>query len=109
MNQEELANSVQLLRATLLDSGWAHGRTPGEMTRDNLAVRTGFTMGGYRIVAFGRNRGSRSGQCYVDVTREWSKAEVRELTRDLVVASAQQWPPNDRMQPSVTGWGDGKP
>lgn len=109
-----LSDAVRELREALINSGFQHGRRPGELVgkADNgvdLHVRTGYTHGSYRVTAFGRDRGEKQGQVYVDINRGVTPERVIEITRALVDWDGSTWPPHPDMKASTTGQGEGWP
>lgn len=107
-----LAREVKRMREQLLESGYTHGRRPGELVgrSDNgreICVRTGYTHGSYRITAFGRKNGSRQGQVYVDLNVGVDSSRVTELTRAITRWDGQTWPPHPEFRVSSTGQGEG--
>lgn len=109
----QVAQGVQRLRARLLAAGFEHGPV-GELRRRlpdgrKVYVRTGYTHASYRITAMGRNNGSRTGQCYVDVSDGTQLAtRIDEIAEALCSDTMPHWPPHPMMHPATTGWGDGQ-
>lgn len=111
---EALSIAVRDLREHLLSSGFQHGRRPGELVgmADNgteIHVRTGYTNGSFRLLAFGRYRGEKQGTHYIDINRGVSDERVREIKLALADWDGQCWPPHPDMVAATTGQGDGWP
>lgn len=111
---EALLEGIRGLRGFLLDQGWRHGSRPGELisVADNgteIYIRTGYTHGTIRLIAFGRLNGEKQGQHYIDFVRGVSPSRMIEVQRALSDWDGQSWPPFPDMRPSVTGQGDGWP
>ena len=111
---DTLGMAVRDLRDKLLLQGFQHGRRPGELVgmADNgveLHVRTGYTHGSYRVLAFGRRNGEKQGLVFIDLNRGSDPKQIVDLTRALCDWNGQIWPPDKDMHPAVTGQGDGGP
>lgn len=109
-----LSVQIEDLRRRLLDSGYQHARRSGELVgmSDNgteIHVRTGYVHGSYRVVVFGRDRGERQGQHFLDFNRGTSPARIVEVTKALTEWDGQLWPPHPDFRKSETGQGKGWP
>lgn len=111
---EQLRSQIRDMRAYLLNQGYTHGSRAGELEgrADNgteITVRTGYTTGSFRINVFGRVKGSRQGQHFVDINRGADPARVLEIQKALAAWDGQCWPPHPDFAKSPTGQGDGWP
>lgn len=109
-----LSLQIRSLRQRLLDSGYAHASRAGELIgrADNgveIYVRTGYTHGSYRINVFGRVKGLRQGQHYVDLSRGVGQDRILAIQQSLVDWNGELWPPHPDFQVASTGQGGGWP
>ena len=113
--EEELSRLVENLRAGLLEhSGFEHARATGELrgTGANgtpIHIRTGYTHGSYRLVAFGRYRGERQGAHFVDFNRGADPGRIADVAESIANWDGVIWPPHADFRPCPVGQGQGWP